>query len=223
MKLSMQADERYWLELPRFADEQSERAEQWRDGVLERMKVAWQGAMNADDEAVLREALANGLRRILPEDVVTLQFWPNASIVNAVVHVTAAPFAPDEHRAGALVDIPFTTRPVSEPFEAAHLGSGTEARYLTPVEAQPGLSLGGVNYLFTNDFGYIAVGMEPTLPPVVGVAIEPLRELVRSIRVIDDPDTAWQRCTIDPATVPARGEEWPTSLTGVTSMNEERA
>jgi hypothetical protein len=219
----MQADQRYWLELPRFADDDSSQKAQWQDAVLERMKIAWQGAMNDQDQAVLREAIANGLRRILPEDVVTVQYWPNASIANAIVHVTAAEFVQDDDRnVVPLIDMPYATRPITEVFEAEHLGAGIEARYLTPVEGEPGLLLGGVNYLFANDFGFIAVGMEPTLPALLGVAIESLRELVRSIRVIDDPDNAWQRCAADLSGVLSRGEQWPDTLVQGTTTIEEK-
>tara|TARA_R110002051_G_scaffold71457_2_gene128874 strand:+ start:24737 stop:25411 length:675 start_codon:yes stop_codon:yes gene_type:complete len=208
MKISLNVDTSRWLELPRLVDG-SEEARQWEEAVLADMKVAWRGALDAPSEPFVREALRNGLRRVSDDDSVTLQYWPDASIVNAIVHVSAAPFAPDEPRQVVpLADMLFVTQPVVEMFDTAHLGDGVEARYLTTIGEQPPIRVAGVNYLFQNEFGYVAVGVEPTLPSLVGILLEPLREVVRGIQIIDDAEGNWQRASVDESTLPHRGEEW---------------
>jgi hypothetical protein len=215
VKVSLSVDQSVWLELPKFADASPDAPDQWLDGVVDGMRSAWRGELTAEREIVVREALRNGLRQVADDDSVTLQYWPTASIVNAVVHVSAAPFAPGEAKSGIpLADIPYATQPITESFETDALGVGVEARYLTPLESDASMLLGGVNYLFENDFGYLAVGVSPTLPRLVGLMLEPLRDVVRSIRVTYDIQGEWMRCSGPDVALPARGEEWSFDTAG---------
>lgn len=208
MKVSLSVDTARWLQLPTLI-EGSPEATQWEDGVIDGMRVAWRGALDSASERIVREALRHGIRQVSPDDSVTLQYWPDASIANAVVHVTASAFAPGESRQLLpLAELDYATEPVTELFETDALGSGVEARYLANVRTDPVVTLGGVNYLFANDYGFVAVGVEPTLPAFVGVLLEPLREVVRSIRVIDDSDGHWQPATAQQVDLPSRGEQW---------------
>lgn len=210
MKIALSADRSVWLELPRFAvGESGDEAARWEDGVIEGMTGAWRGELDPASEVIVREALRNGLRKVSESDSVTLQYWPSASIANAVVHLSAAAFAAGDVRQGIpLADIRYATQPIVETFQTESLGVGAEARYLTPIEAGSSVVLGGVNYLFETDFGYVAVGVEPTLPRLAGLMLEPLREVVRSIRVVDDAEGEWTRSTGPGVDLPPRGEEW---------------
>jgi len=208
VKISLNVDPARWLALPRLSEDSAE-ARQWEDTVIDGMKAAWQGALDSPSEPFIREALRNGLRHVSEDDSVTLQYWPDASIVNAIVHIAAAPFAPGEPRQGVpLADIHYFTQPVTSVFETDALGSGVEALYLTTVHEQSPIKAGGVNYLFQNDFGFVAVGVEPTLPGLIGIMLEPLREVVRDIHVVDDAEGNWQPATVDEAALLSRGEQW---------------
>lgn len=208
MKVSLSVDTARWLQLPPLT-EGSPEAARWEDGVIDDMRGAWQGNLDSASERIVREALRNGIRQVSPDDSVTLQYWPDASIANAVVHVTAGAFAPEEPRQIVpLADLDYATEPVAELFETDALGSGVEARYLANVQSNPVVTLGGVNYLFANDYGYVAVGVEPTLPAFIGILLEPLRDVVRSIRVIDDSDGYWEPGTARQEDLPLRGEQW---------------
>lgn len=216
MKISLSVDENVWLKLPKFSpSEPRELAAQWEEGVIDGMRAAWRGELDPRSEVVVREALRNGLRQVSENDAVTLQYWPTASIANAVVHVSAAQFTPGEARLGIpLADIRYPTQPITTLFETGSLGSGVEARYLTPLDADSSILLGGVNYLFENDFGYVAVGVEPTLPRLVGLLLEPLREVVRSIQVVGDTAGKWMRCAGPGVELPSRGEPWSFDTVG---------
>lgn len=209
MKISLKADQRYWLELPHFPKPESGRVFEWQDSVVAKMKRAWSSPMTADGETAVREALKHGLKRVLPDDVVTLQYWPTTSFANVIVHFTAAEFVADEKRQGfPSLDLRYVTQPVTTVVETERLGSGIERRYLFSTTQEPAVTLGGVDYLFANDFGYIAVGMEPTLPGFLGGALEHLREIIQSIEVVEE-DSHWTRCFVDYDALPSRGEEWP--------------
>ena len=220
MKISLSVDQSFWLELPRFRPGDSlDLAMQWEDGVIGGMKDAWRGELDAGREVIVREALRNGLRKVAENDSVTLQYWPTASIANAVVHVSAAQFAPGEARLGIpLSDIPYATQPVTTIFETETLGRGVEARYLTPIDTGSPVLLGGVNYLFENDFGYVAIGVEPTLPRLIGLMLESLREIVQSIEVVGDPAGQWTRCSGPGVELPSRGEQWSFDAAGSDQM-----
>ena len=207
MKVSLSVDESGWLQLPQLSGEGP--AARWEDGVVERMRGAWQGALDAGSEALVREALRNGLRQVSENDSVTLQYWPTASIANAVVRVSASEFTPEDARLELpLADIRYAAQPISSLFETEALGIGVESRYLTPVDDDSSMLLAGVNYLFENDFGYVAIGVEPTVPWLVGLMLEPLRDVVRSIQVVGDTAGQWTRCTGPEVELPARGEDW---------------
>ena len=220
MKVSLSVDAARWLQLPPLVDGTPEAA-QWEDGVIDGMRAAWNGALDPTSERILREALRNGIRQVSPDDSVTLQFWPDASIANAVVHVTAGAFAPDEPKQLVpLADLAYATEPVTALFETDALGSGVEARYLANVQSDPVITLGGVNYLFANDFGYVAVGVEPTLPAFIGILLEPLRDVVRSIRVIDDAEGRWRPGEARETDLPSRGEDWDTPAVTDSTLSE---
>lgn len=210
MKVSLTAERSVWLELPRFAEGASpDVSERWQDAVIDGMRNAWRGELDPASEVVVREALRHGLSKVSDDDSVTLQYWPTASIANAVVHVSAAQFAQGESRLGIpLADIPYATQPVTEIFETPFLGRGVEARYLTPLDPGSSILMGGVNYLFENDFGYVAVGVEPTVPRLLGLMLEPLREVVRSIQVVGDTAGRWVPASGPGVELPARGEPW---------------
>ncbi|MBH0008880.1 MULTISPECIES: hypothetical protein [unclassified Salinibacterium] len=208
MKISVDVDTASWLELPRF-DEGAPEASTWEDDVVEGMKKAWRGALDASSEHFVREALRHGLRRVSDDDSVTLQYWPDASIVNAIVHIVASPFAPGEERMlQPLADMPYVTEPVAVAFETDALGVGIEARYLTTVGETSTIRAGGVNYLFQNDYGFVAIGVDATLPSLIGILLDPLREIVRNIRVVDDIETNWNFATISDSDLSPRGEDW---------------
>jgi hypothetical protein len=61
---------------------------------------------------------------------------------------------------------------------------------------------------FSSDSGMIVIGVEPTLPQLIGVLLEPLRELVRGMRIVDDDGEQWTPAVVVPTTLGDRGEEW---------------
>lgn len=213
MKISLNVDTSRWLGLPRV-DADSSEAVAWADDVIAGMKSAWGDKLSSQTEPVVREALRHGLRQISENDSVTLQFWPNTTIANAVVHISASPFA-DGEKPQALpgVELDYVGQPVVELFGTDNLGMGTETRYLIEVGSAPSVRLGGVHYVFQNDYGFIAVLVEPTLPELIGVMLESLRDVVRTIRVIDDAAGDWSPATVDEAALPSRGEAWLASET----------
>lgn len=210
MKLSLAAERSTWLELPSsFPTERGELPREWEDRVIAGMREAWRGAMTPPLESVVREALRHGLSRVSEDDSVTLQYWPTASIVNAIVHITAETCDEDSVTMGLpLDDIDYAVEPATDIFEAPFLGEGIEARYLTPVASEPPIVLGGLAYLFEGSTGRVAVAVEPTMPQIIGIMLEPLREVVRSLKVIDD-DGEWRRSTVDESVLVGRGETWP--------------
>lgn len=221
MKISLDVDPSRWLHLPRFEEDSAE-ARQWEDTVIQGMKTAWHGTLDAQGELVVREALRHGLRQVSEDDAVTLQYWPDTSIINAIVHVAASPFEPgDDRNVSPLIDIPYVSQPVTSVFESDGLGAGFEVRYLTTVGGDSNVRAGGVNYLFQNDFGFVAVGVTPTLPGLIGIMLEPLREVVRSIRVVDDAEGNWHRASVDASRVEPRGEDWLVDIDGQNSALAE--
>lgn len=211
MSVVLAADERMWLEVPQsFPTAQDVNEHAWEERVLSGMRDAWRGKLTHAVEPVVREALRNALRRRLPEDAVTLQFWPGASLANAIVHVVVGPHPEDGPRLTVpLDDGPYVVPPVSELFEADFLGTGIESRALHSFEAEPPAALGTVGYLFTNERGYVFVGTDPTIPGMVGLLIEPLREVVRSIEIVDDEGFGpWPRSDARQEDIPSRGEGW---------------
>jgi hypothetical protein len=214
MNILLYTDSRSWLQLPdSFPTAQGELPREWENRVIDAMREVWTDGMDNAAEQTQREALRHGLSRVRPEDAITLQYWPTASVVNAIVHVAGREFGPGEQRAGVPLDdtVQYVTAPALSTFEANGLGSGVEARYLIPAGANNEFVLGGVNYLFENERGAVLVSVEPTLPKLIGLMLEPLREVVRSIRVTEDGDTdsaAWDRATVDDAVVAPYGDTW---------------
>lgn len=211
MRVSIDADQRMWLPLPHTfptADGLSER--EWEDGVIEGMRQAWSDDMDELAESMLREALRHGRNQILPEDSVTLQFWPAPDIVNAVVHII---FAEDE-RDSRYIDVPvddlvMRMGAVFDVFEAPRLGEGLEARYRIPAESDDAVDAAGVNYLFRGEHAYVLVILEPTFPEFVALALDPLRDVVRAMEIVDDPGRRWARTTFDESILARLEERWP--------------
>ena len=211
MSVLLYADERAWLALPKsFPTASGQTAAEWENAVLDGMRPLWGDKLTAEAEEAVRQALRHGLTRVLPEDSVTLQYWPTAALANVVVHVVASVFGDGDRPQVVPLDAgPFPREPVVEAFESEFLGTGVEARYLTTVETTPPMEFGAVNYLFENETGFVFVGTEPTLPRLVGIMFEPLREVVRSIRVLDDDGIgSWQPAAADAAALGSRGETW---------------
>lgn len=211
MSVALSADTRSWLELPQtFPTASGELAQEWEDRVVLGMRDAWKGALNADAEVAVRQALRHGLERVRPEDSVTLQYWPAASVINSVVHVAVNEFGPDDVKQTVpLDDGPFVVEPHSSEFETETLGTGVESRALISIDTDPPMVVGALNYLFENSVGYVYVGIDPTLPALVGTMLEPLRDIVRSIRVTGTDGEPWEKCSVDSSKLVARGETWP--------------
>jgi hypothetical protein len=212
MSIELYADRSSWLLLPSsFPTAAGELPREWENRVVDEMREAWRGGLRADVEPAVREALRHGLRSVQPNDSITLQYWPTASVANAVVHIVAGDYAPGQERWGVPLDeeLGFVTAPVVTAFESPNLGTGVEARYLVQTDSEPPLTVGGVNHLFEAPDGFVLVTAEPTLPQLVGVMLEPLREVVRSIRATDDTTGApWQPATADEVLPTPYGDAW---------------
>lgn len=211
MSVALSADSRSWLELPQsFPTASGELAGEWEDRVVRGMRDAWKGVLNREAEEVVRQALRHGLDRVRPEDSVTLQYWPAASFINAVVHVAVNQFGPDDVKQTIpLDDGPFVVEPHSSEFETESLGTGVESRALISLDTDPPMVVGAVNYLFENSVGYVYVGIDPTLPSLAGAMLEPLRDVVRSISVTGADGEPWERCSVDSSQLLPSGESWP--------------
>ena len=200
MTVTVSVDRSRWLELPKFfPTREGETAKMWEDVVVRGMREAWNGAMHAPAEHAARTALRFGLSRVRPEDSVTLQFWPTASLVNVVVHVIAS-VAGSEDLADPVPLAPgvYATRPIVAPFVSDLLGPGIETRYLRASEGS-GPVLGGLAYFFPGTTGFVYVGVEDTVPRLVGLMLEPVREAVRGIRWNDEEGASWQAAGVDPS------------------------
>lgn len=212
MSVLVYAEQSCWLQLPSsFPTATEQLPREWENEVIAGMRDAWRGKMDPQNEEAAREALRYGLRRVRSDDSVTLQYWPSASIANAVVHVVAREFGPDEKPIGIPLDddVAYVAAPVVEAFETDFLGTGVEVRYLGASEEDPQLVLGAAGYLFENSHGFVFVGVDATLPQLLGVMLEPLREVVRSIRVTDDDDGRdWDKAAFDVSAFASTGEEW---------------
>lgn len=210
MIVELEADDRRWLAIPSaFPTDTGLDHQAWEDQVVRGMRTTWDAASATLPEDAVRQALRLAVGGV-GDDSITLQFWPAASVANVIVHVAVREFAPGEPtRVLPLDDAPYVVEPVSTVIESDHLGTGVESRFLVGVDAEPPLSLGAVNFLFENDRGHVFVGTDATLPGLIGLMLEPLRAVVRTIRVHDDEIGPWRRATVDPGAIPARGEFWP--------------
>jgi hypothetical protein len=212
MSIRITADPSRWLPLPSVfptaldADEDA-----WVARILEGMRERWGDEWTPDAEQAVPQALRFGRSKIHPEDSITLQFWPTTSLANVVVHLAARVRDADEPR----LRIPFDERetivpPVIDAFPSAHLGIGVELRHLERIDTEPPMELGGISYLFENDTRSVLVVADPTLPILVGVMLDPLRAVVRSLHVVDDEgDGPWQPATIDESVLSESAEQWP--------------
>lgn len=211
MNITLGADPRRWLALPaEFPTPDGLDRIDWENAVLTGVREAWEGRLDARAEALARQALRRGLESVDASDSITLQFWPDASIANVVVHITAGLFDADEPRPELPVpqDVTFVTPPAIDTLEAPGVGTGVEARYLVAPEGASRLAVGGVGYLFQNARAFILVRSEPTFPVLLGHMLDPLREVVRSLAVRGDDEEPWQTATVGPDVLERPGEEW---------------
>jgi len=210
--IELSADQQRWLLLPpTFPTAEGESAQQWEDRVVDGMREAWRGTLTSEVEPHVRAALRFGCSKILPEDSVTLQFWPAANIANVVVHIGADETVESDLSVPPLdTSLDYVTKPIVTPFEAERLGTGVEVRHVRLAEnTDPPLALAGVNYRFASSTGEIVVVAEPTFPALLGLMLEPLREVVRSMWVSsDDSSAGWVRSTIDVSAFSGGTDEW---------------
>lgn len=214
MSIELFPDDRFWLHLPpAFPAGGHGDAAAWEDAVLSRMRDAWPSPIDADTETALRAALRHGRDRILPEDSVTLQFWPGAAVLNAVVHVIWGRFDEESPRPAALLEEvdDAIAEPVLAEVESTHLGAGVEARYLRRLESPTPFVVGGLTRLYSSDTHYVAVVVDATLPQLIGLLADPLAELLDTLRVVvdDDGEAFWRRSLVPAGAVPESGEAWP--------------
>ena len=212
MRIVVGGQQQNWLYLPpSFPTPDGELPREWENRVIQAMSPAWRGGLHGDREQVVRAALQHGLNQVDEADAITFQFWPNASVANVVVHILAvegfeAGSAPSSPLDGGL---PYATQPVVTTIDADGLGTGLEARYLLRTGEQDDVLLGGMNLVFSGGFGVVGLFAEPTLPRVLGLMMEPLRELARSIRMLDDEDRpVVGDARAEVGTQYSRGDEW---------------
>jgi hypothetical protein len=205
MRLEIDADTSFWLPLPSaFPTEAGQTQQEWEDSVLARMRPAWNGALTSDLEPIVRGALQHGLASVQPEDTFTLQFWPGASIVNVVVHITAAEWPAGERVPGIPLDEEVLRHGVlSEPFETEALGPGAQVTFYFEAATEPRALLAGAGYFFNGPSGFISVTSDPTIPEIFAVLIPQLTRLVDGIEVHGG---TWLRAEPLPL---VSGEEWP--------------
>jgi hypothetical protein len=205
MRLEIDADTSLWLPLPStFPTPAGETRQEWEDGVLARMRPAWEGALTPEMEPIVRGALQHGLASVLPEDSVTLQFWPGPSIVNAVVHVGAGQWPDGERATGLPLDEEVLRHGVlTEPFASPALGAGAQVTFYFEAPTEPRTLLAGAGFFFNSPSGYVAVTSEPTIPPIFSALIPHLTALVDRIEV---HGATWLPAEPLPM---VSGEEWP--------------
>ncbi|CAN5139464.1 hypothetical protein BH09ACT3_BH09ACT3_06820 [soil metagenome] len=201
MSIQLSYEDSKWLEVPRsFPTATDETQQAWEDRIILGMRQTWD--MSHDQELMARGGLKHGVERVQPEDSITLQFWPLAAPANVIVHVTVGVLAEGEQMdAVPLQSGTYVGVPVIDPFTTSSLGDGLEVRYLAAIESDTPLALGGINYLFRNESAYVTVVAEATLPMLVGLLLEPLREVVRSIQVTDVAGGRWEPATLDPTVI----------------------
>ena len=212
MSVLLYADESQWLQLPKqFPTRAGQSAEEWEDHVIEGMRETWHEPMTPLQETAARAGLRHGLTRVQNEDALTLQFWPMAAPINVVVHVVAGLLANAEVEPIPLLSGTYASVPVVESFSTESLGEGVEVRYLMPL-GDPPVIVGGINYLFRGPEAFVSVVAEATVPTLTGLLLDPLREVVGSIEIVDDLEIGqWVRSTVDPSILPSRGEPWALS------------
>lgn len=208
MSVSLTVDERFWLNVPHsFPTPAGESAGEWENRVVEGMREAWQGALDEDMEPLVQAALRHGVAQALPEDSVTLQFWPGATIANVVVHIAAGEREPSDG-SDASYDGPFVGAPVREILETDNLGAGVETRALIRIDSTPPSELGVVEFRFLSEEHGVVVGAEPTLPALVAIMLEPLREVVRSIRITGADGQQWPPFSAPADALASPRDEW---------------
>jgi len=202
MRLEIDLDDSVWLQLPpAFPTADGESRREWEDRVVDRMRGAWDGALTPDVEPFVRGALEHGLAGIQPEDTVTLQFWPGASIANVVVHIAAGRWPDGERASGLPLDEDVLRHGVlTEPVETANLGEGAAVTFYFETPETPPVLLAGLGYFFNSPSGFVAVTADPTLPAIFGLLLPHLESLVDRI------DGTWLPAEPLPM---ASGEEWP--------------
>lgn len=218
MRLEVGFDSSSWLELPKsFPTAEGLSAQQWEDRILAGMREAWKGSLTPQAEPVVRQAIRHGLSRVDADDSVTLQYWPGASIINAVVHFVGGSIPEGEQKRVVPLDGgPFVVEPQNALIESENLGTGVESAALVSFDEEPPVVLGILNYLFENDESFVFVGIEPTMPELVGMMQEPLREIVRGIRVVTDDGGSWQKSEVGPSMIETGHETWNFERAGVT-------
>ncbi|MGK2933082.1 MAG: hypothetical protein ACSLFD_10005 [Solirubrobacterales bacterium] len=212
MTVQLSYDDSKWLQLPdSFPTEVGETQQVWEDRIIVGMREAWDQQMSREQELMARGGLQHGVERVQPDDSITLQFWPMTAPVNVVVHVMAGVLADGESIDAVPIESgTYVGAPVIAPFSTDLLGDGLEVRYLAAIESDQPLAFGGINYLFRNDNAYVMVVAEATLPLLVGLLLEPLRDVIRTIHVSDLANGSWQPATLDPKVLTSIsvGESW---------------
>jgi hypothetical protein len=217
--VALSADSSKWLVVPHsFPTAAGETAQVWEDRIIEQMRERWDGKLTPKTEPLVRAALQHAVNRVEPDDTLTLQFWPGATIVNAIVHIVAGTFGPGAlRRTIPLDDGPFVAQPQNLPFESETLGTGVESAALIALDDDPPYTVGVLNYLFESEVGYLYVGVDPTLPQLIGAMRDPLREIVNTIRVDTEDGRDWGRASVDMVVVQRESESWEFGATGAAS------
>ena len=219
MTVSLSVDSARWLVIPlTFPNASGETAGEWEDRVVSQMREAWDGILTAQLEPLVRGALQHAVARVEPDDAVTLQFWPGASVINAIVHVVAGTFGPDSrHRTIPLDDGPFVTEPQSIPFESNTLGTGVESAALLALDDEPPYTVGVLNYLFESEVGYVYVAVDPTLPQLIGLMRDSLRDVVDTIQVDTEDGREWGKASVNMERLQKAAETWVFGTSGAVS------
>ncbi|PWB97480.1 hypothetical protein DF220_06280 [Salinibacterium hongtaonis] len=219
MTVSVSIDSARWLVIPHtFPSESGDTVREWEDQVVSQMREAWDGALTAQLEPLVRGALQHAVARVEPDDSLTLQFWPGASVVNAIVHIVAGTFGQEpQRRVIPLDDGPFVTEPQSIPFESKTLGTGVESAALLALDDEPPYTVGVLNYLFESEVGYVYVGVDPTLPHLIGLMRDSLRDVVHTIQVDTEDGREWGRASVDMEVLQKPAETWEFDTSGAIS------
>lgn len=205
MRLEIDLDASVWLQLPpAFPTAAGETQQQWEDRVVDGLRRGWDGALTPDLEPFVRGALQHGLAGRQPEDTVTLQFWPGASIANVVVHIATGQWPDGERATGLPLDDDVLRHGVlTEPVRTDNLGEGSAVTFYFETPETPPVLLAGLGYFFNSPSGFVAVTADPTLPSIFGLLLPHLERLVDRIEIHDG---TWLPAEPMPA---LSGEEWP--------------
>jgi hypothetical protein len=186
MRVSYQADPRFWLHVPAaFPTEDFAGIADWEGDVTVRYAESRPQADLAESTAALD--LARAAQRSMAEGgAFGLQFWPFPAPLAGLVRVEIAPpLAADADLLAELVgDLPLAIEPSVDPLSVPGVGEGIVARFIAASSSSEE-PLAGIGLVVSGPRGALRLRSDPLTTTMVGLMDAPLRELASTLRLHD--------------------------------------